>query len=74
MKIKVNIHPIERGIRVVVGVFLMSMALWGPSSMWFLLGIIPAATGISGWCPLYSALGITTCKIGQSSLPTFPRP
>ena len=59
---KTNIHPIERGIRVAVGLLLMSLALWGPSSLWFLLGIIPVATGLSGWCPLYAMLGISTCK------------
>lgn len=64
---KTNIHPIERGLRVAVGLFLMSLAFWGPSSLWFLLGIIPVATGLSGWCPLYAMFGISTCKINTSS-------
>jgi hypothetical protein len=64
---KTNIHPIERSLRVAVGFFLMSLAFWGPSSLWFLLGIIPVATGLSGWCPLYALLGISTCKISPSS-------
>ena len=64
---KTNIHPIERGLRVAVGLFLMSFVFWGPSSLWFLLGIIPVATGLSGWCPLYSMLGMSTCKINTSS-------
>lgn len=56
-----NIHPIERGLRVAGGLFLMSLAFWGPNSSWFLLGIIPVATGLVGWCPLYTMLGISTC-------------
>ncbi|MFZ4404868.1 MAG: YgaP family membrane protein [Pseudobdellovibrionaceae bacterium] len=64
---KTNIHPIERYLRVAVGLFLMSLAFWGPSSLWFLLGIIPVATGLSGWCPLYKVLGMSTCKIDTSS-------
>jgi hypothetical protein len=28
-----------------------------------LLGIIPLATGVIGWCPPYSLLGINTCKL-----------
>ena len=60
---KTNIHPIERSLRLIGGLFLMSLAFWGPSSLWFLLGIIPVATGLSGWCPLYTILGISTCKI-----------
>ncbi len=64
---KTNIHPIERGLRVVVGLFLMSLAFWGPSNLWFLLGILPVATGLSGWCPLYRILGMSPCKINTSS-------
>ncbi len=60
-----NVHSIERVIRVVVGVALISMAFVGPQSMWFLLGIVPLATGLLGWCPPYSMLGINTCNIGK---------
>lgn len=56
-----NIHPIERVVRVVGGLILVTMAFTGPASPWFLLGIIPVLTGLSGWCPAYSALGISTC-------------
>lgn len=55
-----NINDPERIIRFVVGAFLISLAFWGPHSNWFLLGIIPLATGFIGTCPLYSALGIST--------------
>lgn len=61
-----NIHPIERVARVVLGVILASMAFVGPANPWFLLGIIPVLTGLSGWCPLYTLLGISTCKNKQS--------
>ena len=27
-----------------------------------LLGLVPVATGIFGWCPPYAMLGINTCK------------
>lgn len=64
---KTNIHPIERGFRVVVGLFLMSLAYWGPNNSWFLLGIIPVATGLIGWCPLYKMLGVNTCQIKAES-------
>lgn len=57
-----NIHPIERGVRIGVGLFLASLAFWGPSSYWFLLGLVPVMTGLLGWCPPYALLGINTCK------------
>lgn len=59
---KKNVHPIERVIRVVVGLGLTSMAFVGPANPWFLLGIIPVLTGVLGWCPPYTLLGISTCK------------
>jgi hypothetical protein len=58
-----NIHHVERVLRVFIGLFLMSLAFWGPTSLWFLLGIIPLSTGLIGWCPLYTMLGISTRKI-----------
>lgn len=62
-----NIHPIERVVRVTVGLFLVSLAFWGPANLWFLLGLIPVATGLSGWCPPYSLLGINTCRLGKQA-------
>ncbi|MDR3607641.1 MAG: DUF2892 domain-containing protein [Oligoflexia bacterium] len=57
---KRNIHPVERVIRIVVGAVLMSLAFWGPANPWFLLGVIPLATGLIGWCPPYALLGFST--------------
>jgi hypothetical protein len=58
-----NIHPVERVMRVVVGIVITSMAFLGPANPWFLLGIIPVLTGLSGWCPPYQLLVINTCKM-----------
>ncbi len=58
-----NIHPIERGARITIGLVLISLNFWGPTSPWFLLGIIPLATGLMGWCPPYQLLGINTCQL-----------
>ncbi|OFZ30066.1 MAG: hypothetical protein A2622_09435 [Bdellovibrionales bacterium RIFCSPHIGHO2_01_FULL_40_29] len=62
---KKNIHPIERIIRVVLGLGLVSLAFVGPANLWFLLGLIPLLTGLIGWCPPYAMLGINTCNIGK---------
>ena len=58
---KINIHPIERIVRVVAGLGLVSLVFIGPENKWFLLGLIPVATGLIGWCPAYTLLGISTC-------------
>jgi len=59
---KTNIHPVERALRVIVGLGLISLAFVGPKSPWFILGIVPVLTGLIGWCPPYTLLGINTCK------------
>jgi len=60
---KKNIHPIERGIRIVLGLIFVSLSFVGPANIWFLLGAIPLVTGLLGWCPPYALLGINTCHL-----------
>lgn len=60
---KANIHPIERVVRIVLGLVLVACAFVGPANLWFLLGLVPLATGLLGWCPPYAMLGISTCKV-----------
>jgi hypothetical protein len=60
-----NIHRYERVVRVAVGLGLVSLAFVGPSNPWFLLGVVPIFTGLSGWCPPYQLLGINTCRLGK---------
>ena len=59
---KQNVHNIERGVRIVIGLVLISLAFWGPESAWGWIGVIPLATGLLGWCPPYAMLGINTCR------------
>lgn len=58
-----NEHPIERGVRAVAGIGLLSLVAVGPVPGWGLVGLIglvPLATGVIGSCPIYTALGIST--------------
>ncbi len=58
-----NEHKIERVVRVLAGIGLLSMTFVGPKAMWGLIGILPLATGLVGSCPLYTVLGISTCGV-----------
>lgn len=58
-----NEHPIERGLRVVVGLGIVSLAFIGPRTPWAWLGIIPVLTGLVGSCPLYTLFGLSTCPV-----------
>jgi hypothetical protein len=62
-----NIHPWERGARIIIGLALVSQAFFGLANLWFLLGLVPLATGLMGWCPPYQLLGISTCQLGKKA-------
>jgi len=57
---KQNIGKAERVVRVVVGVGILSLAFVGPRSAWGYFGLAPVVTGLVGWCPPYTLLGIDT--------------
>lgn len=59
---KKNIHDYERVGRFMGGLFLSSMAFWGPRKKKYLIFLVPTITGVTGVCPLYSALGVSTRK------------
>jgi hypothetical protein len=59
---KKNVGSVERVIRVIAGIAILSLAFVGPQSPWAYLGIIPLVTGLMGSCPAYALLGISTCK------------
>ena len=58
---EVTEHPVERVIRVILGVVLIAIVFVGPQTPWGWIGIVPLLTGVTGLCPLYSLLGISTC-------------
>lgn len=58
----INEHPVERALRVAVGVALLAIVFVGPQTYWGLIGLVPLFTGLAGSCPLYTVLGISTCR------------
>lgn len=58
-----NVGSIDKVLRIVVGIALLSMLLLVEgSAKWFgLIGIVPLGTALMGWCPLYTVLGVSTC-------------
>lgn len=61
-----NEHSIERVLRIVIGLTLLSLVFVGPHSLWGLVGLLPLVTGLVGSCPAYSLLGVSTCRTGQT--------
>jgi len=58
-----NEGTLDRILRVVVGLVLLSLVFVGPQSYWGLIGLIPLVTGLIGSCPVYSVFGIRTCPL-----------
>jgi len=58
-----NEHNVDRGLRVALGVGLLSLAFVGPQTAWGFLGVVPLLTGLLGSCPVYALLGMSTCPV-----------
>ncbi|WP_339732016.1 DUF2892 domain-containing protein [uncultured Pseudomonas sp.] len=59
---KANIGTLDRSLRIAAGLILLGLSLSGVIGLWGLIGIVPLATGLFRFCPLYPLLGISTCK------------
>ncbi len=60
--IKSNVGGIDRVVRIGAGLTLVALAATGVVGLWGWLGLVPLATGLSGWCPAYLPFGLSTCK------------
>ncbi|MFZ0469445.1 MAG: DUF2892 domain-containing protein [Thiogranum sp.] len=64
-----NVGQVDKAVRIVAGAALLVLTFVGPFTAtlypWGLLGIVPLVTGLIGWCPAYSLLGIRTCSTGK---------
>ena len=58
-----NVGTVDRAIRIIVGVVLIALVFVGSQTAWGWIGVVPLATGLLGWCGLYTVLGMKTCKI-----------
>ncbi|WP_315736661.1 MULTISPECIES: DUF2892 domain-containing protein [unclassified Bradyrhizobium] len=63
-----NIGKIDRLLRIIVGLAILSLTVVGPQTLWGLLGLIPLGTALIGWCPPYAMLGINTCGTKSSPM------
>lgn len=62
----VNEGTLDRAIRVLVGLGVLSQVFVGLQTPWAWLGLIPLATGLIGFCPAYALLGVRTCPVKKS--------
>lgn len=64
-----NVGGLDRVLRIVVGLGLLSLVFVGPQTPWGWIGLVPLLTGLIGNCPAYSLIGLSTCplKTGKGS-------
>lgn len=60
--LKKNVGGTDRIARIGLGaLMLLIWAFLSDPSPWWLLGIVPLATGLMSACPLYNLIGMNTC-------------
>lgn len=62
-----NVGGIDRTIRIIAGLFLISLVfigdqIIGQNVVWGWIGVVPLVTGLFKFCPLYSIIGVKTCS------------
>jgi hypothetical protein len=63
---KPNEGTIDRVLRIAIGILLLSLTYTHAIGTWGWIGMVPLLTGLIGWCPLYTVLGISTCPMKKS--------
>lgn len=63
-----NVGGIDRILRIVIGAAILGWGAYswqttGVFNYWYLVGAVPLMTGLIGWCPPYSLLGISSCSV-----------
>ena len=59
---KANVGRTDKVLRIVLGLVLIAWALMG-GPLWAWIGVVPLATGLFNFCPLYMLLGFNTCRV-----------
>ncbi len=57
-----NVGSMDRAVRIIAGLGILSLAFIGPQTPWGYLGLVLIFTGLVRWCPAYLPFGIKTCK------------
>ncbi len=57
-----NVGGVDRILRIIIGLGLISLVFVGPQTLWGWIGVIPLLSAIVGFCPAYSLIGMNTCS------------
>jgi hypothetical protein len=70
-----NVGNVDRALRAIVGLalLLLIVLLEGAARWWGLVGLVPLATALVGWCPVYRLFGMSTCAQQQATAGPQPK-
>jgi hypothetical protein len=57
-----NVGGADKFLRIILGLVLLALVFIGPKTAWGWIGLIPLATGIFNFCPLYLPFKISTAR------------
>jgi type IV secretory pathway TrbD component len=60
--VRANVGGADKVIRVVLGLLIIVLGIVF-KSWWGLVGLLPLATALINFCPLYTLIGISTRKV-----------
>ena len=60
-----NEGTIDRTIRIVIGLALLTLVFVGPKTWLGLVGLVPLLTGVVGFCPLYRVINVRACPTSR---------
>ena len=52
---KANEGGVDRALRIIGGLAILSLAFVGPQTPWAYVGVVPLLTGLVGFCPFFCA-------------------
>lgn len=65
---KCNLGRTERIIRIAAGLVLVALgAAWWAG--FYVIGAVIFVTALVAWCPIYTVMGISTCKGDEEEIP-----
>ena len=62
-----NEGTVDRALRVILGLVLISLVFVGPKTVWGWIGLIPLITGLTGSCLAYNVFGWDTRSMKDKS-------
>ena len=61
-----NVGTFDKILRIVIGLVALAAGYYF-GNWWGLLGLVPLLTALTGWCPAYTILGVSTCSLKEKT-------